>query len=327
VTKEGFIFNVFGYEHPKARVLAFLKYIPATFKNLFDLKYLKNSWKYGKHRVFRAEQLYTAQNYRSFLETFRTDFPEYIYFCPFRTKEIISAPCNSIAEIYVPRECLQRLAKVQEKDTLQTAALDLIEMLSRESQISFNDFGIHGSIALNMHTPKSDIDLVVYGAQSFRKLETTIDKLSKRGTLTYVSKNRIDAARRYKAKYKGKLFMYNAVRNKEEINPNYGLFRYSPINQIEFRSKISNDGEAMFRPAIYGISDYEPANTASRLKESTIPAFVVSMVGCYRNVARKGDTIRVSGILERVENVETRKAFYQVVVGTGTSEDEHIWPL
>ena len=327
MTKEGFIFNVFGYEHPEARVFAFLKYIPATFKNLFNLKYLKNSWKYEKQQVFRAEQLYTAQNYRSFLETFRTDFPEYIYFCPFRTKEIISAPFSSIAEVYVPRVCLQRLAKVQEKDTLQTAALDLIEMLSRESQISFNDFGIHGSIALNMHTPKSDIDLVVYGAQSFRKLETTIDKLSKRGTLTYVWKNRIDAARRYKAKYKGKLSMYNAVRKKEEINPNYGLFRYSPIKQIEFRCKISDDAEAMFRPAIYRISDYEPTSVASKLKEATIPTFVVSMIGCYRNVARKGDTIRVSGMLERVENVETRNASYQVVVGTGVSEEEHIWPI
>jgi predicted nucleotidyltransferase len=327
VTEEGFIFNVFGYEHPEARVFAFLKYIPATFKNLFNLKYLKNSWKYGKHRVFRAEQLYTAQNYCSFLETFRTDFPEYVYFCPLRTKEIISAPFSSIAEVYVPGECLQRLATLQNKDALQTAALDLIEMLSRESQTSIDDFGIHGSIALNMHTPKSDIDLVIYGAKNFRKLEATIYKLSKRGALTYVSKNRIDAARRYKAKYKGRLFMYNAVRKKEEINPNYGLFKYSPITRIEFRSKIEDDAEAMFRPAIYRISDYEPTSTASRLKEATIPTFVVSMVGCYRNVARKGDTARVSGMLERVENVETRNASYQVVVGTGVSEEEHIWPI
>jgi predicted nucleotidyltransferase len=313
VTKEGFIFNVFGYEHPEARVFAFLKYIPATFKNLFNLKYLKNSWNHEKHQVFRAEQLYTAQNYRSFLETFRTDFPEYIYFCPFRTKEIISAPISSIAEVYVPRECLQNLMMIQKKDTLQTAALDVIEM--------------HGSIALDMHTPKSDIDLVIYGAKNFRKLETTIDTLSKRGTLTYVSKNRIDAARRYKAKYKDKLFMYNAVRKKEEINSNYGLLRYSPITRIEFRSKIRDDAEAMFRPAIYRISDYKPTSTTSRLEEETIPIFVVSMVGCYRNVARKGDTIRVSGMLERVENVETRNAFYQVVVGTGSSEEEHLWPL
>ena len=32
VTKDGFIMNTFGYEHPDDRVFAFLKYIPAQYK-------------------------------------------------------------------------------------------------------------------------------------------------------------------------------------------------------------------------------------------------------------------------------------------------------
>jgi predicted nucleotidyltransferase len=44
-------------------------------------------------------------------------------------------------------------------------------------------------------------------------------------------------------------------------------------------------------------------------------------------VARKGDNIRVAGMLERVEAVKGHSTFHQVVVGTGTSEDEHIWPI
>jgi predicted nucleotidyltransferase len=51
------------------------------------------------------------------------------------------------------------------------------------------------------------------------------------------------------------------------------------------------------------------------------------MIGCYRNVARKGDKIQVSGMLERVEKTETGEAYYQVVVGTAESEEEHIWPV
>jgi predicted nucleotidyltransferase len=51
------------------------------------------------------------------------------------------------------------------------------------------------------------------------------------------------------------------------------------------------------------------------------------MIGCYRNVAKNGDKIRVSGMLERAENVETGEVFHQVVVGTSISEEEHIWPL
>jgi predicted nucleotidyltransferase len=288
---------------------------------------LENVWKYKEDSVFRAEQLYTAHNYQSFLKTFKASFPDYVFFCPFRGKQIISASLNSITEVYVPRKCLQRLANVQKKDALQTAALDLIEMLSTESRIDMDDFGIHGSIALDMHTTKSDIDLVVYGAQNFRKLEATINNLSERQTLSYVARNRIDAARRYKAKYNGQLFMYNAVRKQEEINSRYGEFKYSPIYPVKLRCTIDDDSEAMFRPAMYGIANCEPSDETPRLIEEMIPTLMVSMIGCYRNVAHKGDRVGVSGMLERVENVDSRKAFYQVVVGTGFSEEEHIWRL
>jgi predicted nucleotidyltransferase len=58
-----------------------------------------------------------------------------------------------------------------------------------------------------------------------------------------------------------------------------------------------------------------------------VPENVVSMIGCYRNVARKGDEIKVSGMLERVEKTETGEVHHQVVVGTAESEEEHIWPV
>jgi uracil phosphoribosyltransferase len=49
------------------------------------------------------------------------------------------------------------------------------------------------------------------------------------------------------------------------------------------------------------------------------------MIGCYRNVAKKGNLVDVSGTLERVENTVTSEIFYNVV-GTGVNEDEYIWP-
>jgi len=304
-----------------------LKYIPAKYKKLFNIAYLDNTWNYRRQKVFRAERLYTAQNYQSFLETFRHNFLSHVYFCPYRDKEVITAPLNSVKDIYVPKECLHRLAKLQKRDSLQNVALDLIKLLSSESQIDTEDFGIHGSIALNMHTPKSDIDIVIYGAQNFRKLEATINKLVEAATLSYMSKNRIDAARQCKGKYEGKIFMYNAVRKPEEVNSKYGTARYHPVAPVSFCCTVKDDSEAMFRPAIYGIESYVPADKGSTLHEHKVPKQVVSMIGCYRNVARRGNRIRASGMLERVENVETGQVSYQVVVGTGTSEEEHIWPL
>jgi len=278
-------------------------------------------------RLFRAEKLYTAKNYQMFLEAFRNNFPDYVYFCPFRGKEVISTPLSSIKKAYVPSECLRSLKRIKRKDSLQKTTLDLIDLLLSELSIIPEDFGVHGSIALNMHTPKSDIDLVVYGAKNFRKLEKTIDKLVAAGTLIYVFNNRLDAARRYKGRYLNKLFMYNAVRKPEEVNSKYGTYKYSPVTHVKFHCTVKDDGEAMFRPAIYKIENYKPVDSSSTLSKYKIPKRVVSMIGCYRNVAKKLDRIEVSGMLERVETIETGEVFHQVVVGTGTNEDEYIWPL
>jgi predicted nucleotidyltransferase len=277
--------------------------------------------------LFRAEKLYTAKNYQIFLRTFRNGFPDYVYFCPFREKEVISTPINSIKRVYIPRKCLTSLKKIRNKDSLQKTTLDLIELLSSESGVAPEDFGVHGSIALNMHTVESDIDLAVYGAQNFRKLEKTIAKLVEEGILTYVINNRLDAARLYKGRYLNKIFMYNAVRKLEEVNSKYGTHKYVPVNPVKFQCTVKDDSEAVFRPAIYKIENYEPVHSASIVSEEKIPKVVISMIGCYRNVAKRGGNIEVSGMLERVENVKTGELFCQVVVGTGINEDECIRPL
>jgi predicted nucleotidyltransferase len=327
LTKEGFIFNVFGYEHPENRVFTFLKYIPSSFKTLFQIDYLERTWHLGRLRFFRAEKLYTAQNYQRFIETLKKNFPNYVYFCPFRGKEVISAPLNLIKEVYVPKECLRLIARRKRKDSLQKLTLEFINLLSSESNIPFEDFGVHGSIALNMHTFESDIDLVVYGSRNFRKLEQAIQKLVKAGVLSYVFNNRLDAARKYKGRFKGKIFMYNAVRKPEEISSKYGVYKFKPLKPVKFSCVVKDDSEAMFRPAVYKIEGYTPSNQSSSLSREETPETVVSMIGCYRNVAKKGDKICVSGMLERVENVETAESHYQVVVGTGVHEEEYIWLL
>ncbi len=327
VTCEGFILNVFGYEHPKERVFAFLKYVPSEFKRLFKVRLLERTWKHKGIELFRAEKLYTAKNYKAFLETFRKNFPDYVYFCPFRRKEVISAPISYINEVYVPKECLRALMKTTSKDKLQKMTLDFVGLVSREAKVSIEDFGIHGSIALNMHSSESDIDIVVYGGQNFRKVEAAIERLVKDNVLTYTFNNRLDAARRYKGRFIDKIFMYNAIRKPEEVATKYGERSYTPIAPVKFRCKVKDDGEAMFRPAIYKIEDCTPLSQSLTLLEEKIPETVVSMIGCYRNVAKKGQKIEVSGTLERVEETTTGKISYQVVVGTAENEEEYIWPL
>ncbi len=327
VTKDGFIFNTFGYEHPDDRVFAFLKYIPAEFQALFNVQMLKRTWKYGDTKLFRAEKLYTAGNYKTFIETFRKNFPDYLYYCYLRNKELITAPLNRIERVFVPRDRLAALREVERPDSLQKLALELFDMLSSESGVGLDDFGIHGSIALDMHAPESDIDFVVYGSENFRIIEATIARLVNAGKLTYIISNRLDAARKFQGRYKGKIIMYNATRQPEEVKTWYGKAKFSSIAPVRFQCTISDDTEAIFRPATYKITDYKPIDAPSELSLDKIPDRVVSNIGCYRNVARKGTEIKVAGQLERVEQIKTGAVHYQVVVGTATSEEEYIWLL
>ena len=104
VTKDGFIMNTFGYEHPDDRVFAFLKYIPAQFKQLFNVEmFTAHGNSAEQPTLFRAEKLYTAKNYQTFIEAFRKTFPNYLYFDPTRDKELITAPLDQIEQVFVPK--------------------------------------------------------------------------------------------------------------------------------------------------------------------------------------------------------------------------------
>jgi len=327
VTKDNFVFYTFGCEHPKSRVIAFAKYLPAQYKELFKIRFLEKTWKKGKQQLLRAEKLYTAENYAAFLEVFRQNFPDYVSHCRFRQKDLISVPLKQIREVYAPNECLQALLLKKRKDNLQKVATRLLSLLSKKSRVALSDFGLHGSIALNMHTADSDIDFVVYGANNFRRVENAVERLVKRNMLNYVFTKRLDMVKHYKGRFKDKLFVYNAVRKPQEIRAKYGAFKYSSVRPVKFYCEVSDDREAMFRPAVYVVSNYVPIDKGSILTEGASPNRVVSMIGYYRNVARKGNRVRVSGMLERVKNVKTNKISFQVVIGSATSEDEYIWPL
>jgi predicted nucleotidyltransferase len=330
VTSDGFIMNTFGYEHPEAHVFAFLKYIPAKFKDMFNVEMLERTWRYGQTELFRAEKLYTAKNYQVFIEAFRKNFPDYLVYDKNRDKEIISAPLDRIEEVFVPRDKLVWLQNLSHRDELQNKALDLIKLISEEANVSLSDMGLHGSLALNMHAPHSDIDFVVYGTDNFRLVEAAVERLVNTAKLTYIVGNRLDAARKFQGRYQGKIYMYNATRQLSEVQVKFGQYKYTPLTPVQFQAIISSDRETMYRPATYKISNYKPLNPESELPADKIPTQIVSNIGCYRNVAKHGREIKAAGRLEKVEPVDPTagsKVFYQVVVGTATSEEEYIWPI
>jgi len=322
LTKDDFIFYTFGYEHPADRVFAFLKYIPSKKRNLFKIDCLTTRWKLGSLELIRPRNLYSPNNFRKYSEVFRNSFPQYLYYCPYRGKEVICPTRKSIKRLYTPRQRFQALRKKKEKNGMQSLTLELMDFLSDASSVSIDDFGVHGSIALGMETSQSDIDLVVYGAKNFRKLEAAVNKLVAERVLGPASFNETNSTPH--KQFKEKPFIYNAVRKTDEINTIYGDCKYSPVAPVKFRCRVTDDDEAMFRPAVYKIGNYQPMSSEFNLTSHRTLNTVTSMIGLYRNVARKDDDIEVSGVLEQVEELRTGKTSFQVVVGSGTSENEYI---
>ena len=241
VTVDGFIMNTFGYEHPDDRVFAFLKYIPAKYKDMFNVEMLERTWHYGQNELFRAEKLYTASNYQTFIEAFRKNFPDYLYYDQNRGKELITAPLNRIEEVFVPRDRLFWLLSLPKLDDLQTKALELIKLIGQEAEVHISDLGLHGSLALNMHAPHSDIDFVVYGSDNFRRVESAIERLVNTAKLNYIVGNRLDAARKFQGRYKGKIYMYNATRQFDDVTVKFGQYKYTPLAMVRFTATVCSD--------------------------------------------------------------------------------------
>ncbi len=324
LTHDGFIFYTFGYEHPGDRVFAFLKYIPSKYRKLFPVECLPTRWKLGSSELIRPRHLYSTSNFKKYAETFRRNFPDYLYHCPYREKEVICPARNAIKRVYTPHARLKALLQKGDRNRLENLALELIDSLSNASNVSKHNFGVHGSIALGTATNQSDIDLVVYGADNFRQVEAAVNKLGRQRSLVHIASDRAEPNGILRGQFEEKVFICTAVRKVEEISSVYGDLKYSAVAAMKLRCRITDDSETVFRPAIYGIDECEPLNHDSQIGPDHMPNVAVSMIGLYRNIARKDDYVEVSGVLEQVEEPRTGKISFQLVVGSGTNEDEYI---
>ena len=325
LTEDGSLFYVFGYEHPEDRVFAFLKYIPRKFAKLFNLEYHGRTWNLAGETLVRPTKLYTPENYVRIIETLRRRFPQYVYYCPFRRKEVVAVRKEFIREVYVPCVQLRKLLKRELKDALQREAVEFVDLLSDRSGVPLEKFGLHGSLSLGMHSEQSDIDLVVYGSRNFRRVEEAVSELEAEGVIQMIYTKKFDSKKRQRGRYKGRLFFINAVKELNEIHERYGEKSYRPIKPVDLRCIVKGDEEAMFRPSIYKVECLDGREELEiGLNEITQ---VISMIGYYRNIARKGDLIQVYGMLEEVKSNLNGKTSYQVVVGSGVERNEHIWPI
>ncbi|NVM28602.1 MAG: nucleotidyltransferase domain-containing protein [Candidatus Helarchaeota archaeon] len=326
LTKDHFIFYVFGYEHPSDKVIAYLKYVPKEIETEFRLDWMNFEWDLGDLKFIRPQQLYSPEIFKEIRRVFKEKYPYYLYRDLFIGKTVFVVPHDKIQEKFVPAVQLQELFNKSGPDPLEQEAIDLIQLLSQRSKVPLTGWGLHGSLSTGMHVKDSDIDIAIYGAQNFIKVKKTVFTLSKEKKLAYLNEIKSDEYRMNKGLYKKRKFVFNGIRKKEEIKNLYGQCKFSAIRPLHFYCDVVNSLEGMFRPAIYEVEEYIPTDDDSLLVKTHWPKQVVSMIGEFRDIAKKGDEIEVQGMLERVDEITGSESYYRVVVGSGKGK-EFIWPV
>ncbi len=317
VSREGFVFYAFGYEHPPGRAFAFLKYVPEGLAGGLDVDFLPMRWRYGAWVLLRPRELFSPEGWLAVLDFLRRKAPDYLFYCPFLGKEMIAVPLRAVLRRYVPSDCLRALRALRARDKLQEKALELVELLSSSSGVPEDSFGLHGSLAMGMHSSWSDVDLVVYGSEEFRAVEKAVRELDREGILRLDRSSRLEERRGMRGFFGDVRFVYTAVRKPEEIRTHYGERAYFPLGQVKLSCRISDDREAMFRPAFYGVSCCRPLSWLPGLPDPGHVTRIACMLGSHRNLAREGDEVVVRGTLELVLDLAGGRDFYQVVVGSG----------
>jgi predicted nucleotidyltransferase len=319
-TREGFLFCVVGYAHPRNRVISYLKYIPSS----------DGLWTGGGKRYARTMPNYTIPSLLSNIEMLKKNYPQYVFHSRVFNVEMSAVPHNCIAEYFLPEVKLQTLLASNKLDLLQKETVELVSIISSESGVSKYDFGITGSILTDIHNPLfSDIDLTICGGTNAWKVREALKQTSdisflhkscEKRTLDHWLKNYSltvsEAETIYKLKwnygyFKDRPFSIHAVRKHLDNVEQYGEKHFFPQGIVEGMAEVTAADESLFLPCTYKVSGLE-VKFGGRLVEVNE---VVSYDGFYIGLFEAGNHISIKGKLEKLISKDGRNSL-RILIGS-----------
>lgn len=310
-------FTVLGNAHPKDKIIAYLKYAPSK----------KGLWGKPPNLYERPIKEYTIRNVKKMMNFLKKNYPHYIHRI-FNDIEFSAVPYENVAIHYKPEEKLQQLIKLNFKDELQKKTVELALMLSNESKVKIENFGVTGSILIDLHKLNfSDIDLTIYGKENSLAVKKALMNLySKEGEIQKFSIK--DFKEWYKMKghlypltFKEALILFEKAWNKGKfkntpfsIHPikienkeDYCEKQYSSLSLIACKAKVIDASESIFMPGKYKVE--------CKLKGIEISE-IVTFEGFYAGIAEEGEEILVKGKLEKIEDKNRNESYFRIVVGS-----------
>jgi len=321
-TFDGNIFDVKGLVHSPERIIAFIRFTP-------DLKGDRKRKGVTYRKVYPLHERY---------ELLREKFPQYLVYDRVFNEWLSEVPIEAIKRHYKPMDYLRKLRQRRQMTKLEKAALHFAELLKKNVDVSWNALGVSGSMLVGLHTPKSDIDLIVYGAQncyrvydslktlvndkdssvksySREELRRLFDFRSKDTFMPFEDFVRTESRKVLQGKFGSRDYFIRCVENWNEINEQYGTVHYQPVGYAQIKARVTDDTQMIFTPCHYKIDNVEIVEGP---KIEPIQE-IVSFRGRFCEQARKEESVMAQGKIERVQK-EGEQEFYRVLLGNNVSD-------
>jgi len=238
--------------------------------------------------------------------------PEYLHYSNILDASLHAVAKQRIVRHHQPRHRLHHIMLAERHDPIEG---DLFELgvLLRQQGLDLTKVGVTGSLLVGVQRDRSDIDLVCYDREVFQECRAIVCQLIEAGLLqslrdddwqeSFRRRNcslgfeeyvRHERRKFNKALVNGRKFDLNLIEQRETEKENF----YQKIGTMTLRCRISDDRQAFDHPAVY------------RIEHDTIGR-IVCFTATYTGQAFTGETVEVSGILEKNE-----QGFQQIVVGS-----------
>ncbi|MCL2172490.1 MAG: hypothetical protein FWB84_02430 [Candidatus Bathyarchaeota archaeon] len=318
--KSNVIFDVKGLIHPKGKVVAFPRYIP----NFDDSRHGLDGLSYGK--------VYSLEERFAFL---RKHLPSLLVFDNVFGETLCEVSVDEIVEWFKPQEKLFSLYSNGANNVLEDKALCFVLDLQQKTDFSLDVFGVSGSILAELTTASSDIDLLIYGDASSRKVYTALQCMFKEGHprvkaytpaelkalydfrskdthMSFEDFYRVENRKAFQGMYKGTDFFVRFVKNWSELTEQYGDISYSNVGYTKIVATVTNKTGALFTPCTYKLENVAVIEGPKLFPICEISSFR----GRFCEQAENGEVIEAQGKTELVVNKKSGAKYYRLILGS-----------
>lgn len=317
-TENHVIFDVKGLVHPPDRVIAFPRYIPSSTGNRRS-----GANKYGKVYNLAERFRYIQQN-----------APNLIVHDPIFDDDLCEVPVDTIKRRYDPVTKLALLRTSEILEPLEKKTVQLAEDLEEAAGIPWSAIGISGSVLVGLCTAESDLDPIVYGAESCRKAYSALEDLlddgdsrftrysrdglralfdfrSKDTVMSFEDFARVESRKAFQGLFEGVDYFVRFVKDWSEIVEGYGDIFYRNSGYAKITATVADDSESLFTPCTYKLENVTVIEGPRLEPISEIASFR----GRFCEQAKKGEMVSAQGKVECVTNKKTREEHYRIILG------------